>query len=149
MDEQQIQKLKTTAVELISRMGYQEPTAEYHEEKRRLSVFINDASGQPLSLRDDIKDALEHILRQIAHKQDIHSLYIDINNYRANREKLIIELSKAAARKVNATKNSVELPPMNAYERRLVHVELATRPDVQTESDGEGGGRRVIVRPFE
>ena len=79
----------------------------------------------------------------------MYPMYVDINNYLANREQLILELAKAAARKVNTAKQSVNLPPMNAYERRLVHLELAMRPDVQTESEGEGLSRHVVVRAFE
>jgi predicted RNA-binding protein Jag len=37
---------------------------------------------------------------------------------------------------------------MNAYERRLIHAELAARPDVKTESLGEGRGRYVVVKPI-
>ena len=72
---------------------------------------------------------------------------MDVNNYRRERERLIIELAQAAARKALASKSSVDLPVLNAYERRLVHVELATRPDIKTESVGEGKDRHVVVKP--
>ena len=73
---------------------------------------------------------------------------MDVNNYKKERERLITELAKAAARKVLAEKKDVELPVMNAYERRLVHVELAARPDVKTESVGEGTNRHIVVKPL-
>ena len=38
---------------------------------------------------------------------------------------------------------------MNAYERRLVHVELAVHPDVRTESEGDGRERCVVIKPIE
>ena len=73
---------------------------------------------------------------------------LDINNYRREREHLIGEIAKAAARKALMNKQDVELPIMNAYERRLVHMELASRPDVKTESIGEGAERRVVIKPI-
>jgi len=149
MNPETIDNFKYTVIELIGKMGYFEPTAEYHEEKKRLSVFVNDASGRPITLREDIREALGVIIKQIARKKGIYPVYVDINNYHANREQLILELAKAAARKANTTKQPVNLPPMNAYERRLVHVELSMRPDVQTESEGEGLGRYVVVRTLE
>ena len=76
------------------------------------------------------------------------SVFIDVNNYRKEREKIIIELAKAAARKVAATQKEVSLPVMNAYERRLVHLELSSRPDVATESVGEAKERYVVVKPL-
>jgi len=54
---------------------------------------------------------------------------------------------KAAARKSLAEKKEISLPPMNAYERRLVHVELSSRPDIKTESAGEGGERHIVIMP--
>ena len=37
---------------------------------------------------------------------------------------------------------------MNAYERRLIHVEIANHPDLKTESIGEGRERRVVIKPI-
>jgi len=73
---------------------------------------------------------------------------LDVNNYRRQREDLIVELAKAAARKVAATQTEISLPPMNAYERRLIHAELAERPDLKTESKGEGKERAVVIKPL-
>ncbi|OHB21742.1 MAG: hypothetical protein A2939_05405 [Parcubacteria group bacterium RIFCSPLOWO2_01_FULL_48_18] len=143
------ESLKQTTVTLIRLMGYLEPVVEYYSEKKRLAVYINDAVGKPIFLKDELKDALEFVIKQIARKQGVVPVFVDINNYRSDREKLILELAKVAARKVGLTKKEVALPPMNAYERRLVHVELATRPDVVTASEGEGIDRHVVVRPFD
>src|SRR3989338_3411585 len=143
------ESLKQTTVTLIRLMGYLEPVVEYYSEKKRLAVYINDAVGKPIFLKDELKDALEFVIKQIARKQGVVPVFVDINNYRSDREKLILELAKVAARKVGLTKKEVALQPMNAYERRLVHVELATRPDVVTASEGEGIDRHVVVRPFD
>ncbi|MEK7463381.1 MAG: R3H domain-containing nucleic acid-binding protein, partial [Patescibacteria group bacterium] len=78
----------------------------------------------------------------------IENLVLDMNNYRREREHLISELAKAAARKVLMNKQEVQLPAMNAYERRIVHMELASRPDVKTESSGLGPERHIIVKPI-
>jgi spoIIIJ-associated protein len=59
------------------------------------------------------------------------------------------ELARKAAREAVLKKKPVELPAMNAYERRVVHSELALRPDVMTESSGEEPNRRVVVKPLE
>jgi spoIIIJ-associated protein len=61
---------------------------------------------------------------------------------------LILEIAKASAQKVIALKQEVRLPAMNAYERRLIHTELSMRPDVKTESVGEGKDRAVVIRPI-
>mgnify|MGYP001613694030 FL=1 len=91
---------------------------------------------------------MEHLARMVAKKNGVENIFIDINNYRKERENIIVELAKASARKALLAKEEIKLPPMNAYERRLIHVELSTRPDVKTESMGEGRERYVVVKPL-
>ncbi|OGM91455.1 hypothetical protein A3A20_02690 [Candidatus Wolfebacteria bacterium RIFCSPLOWO2_01_FULL_45_19] len=117
------------------------------------NIEANDEGKISISIYDDaIKNAarflpdLETAARLVAKKNNLFIAGVDINNYRKERERLIVELAKASARKAIVEKQPVELPPMNAYERRLVHVELASRPDVKTESVGEGATRRVSIQ---
>src|SRR3989344_2834422 len=98
------------------------------------NIEANDEGKISISIYDD------------AIKNNLFVAGVDINNYRKERERLIVELAKASARKAIVEKQPVELPPMNAYERRLVHVELASRPDAKTESVGEGATRRVSIQ---
>jgi len=58
-------------------------------------------------------------------------------------------LARAAAQKVMATKNPISLPPMNSYERRLVHMALAHHPEVTTESSGSDKTRFVTIKLVE
>lgn len=95
-----------------------------------------------------LKD-LEHIIRLVLQKQNYPKrVILDINNYRSGREEYLKELAKETAHRVILTKKPVNLPAMNAYERRVIHVELATHPDVMTESIGEEPNRQLIVKPY-
>jgi len=73
---------------------------------------------------------------------------LDINNYRHNREEFLKEVAKETAHRVILTKEPIKLPAMNAYERRIIHMELATHPDVATESEGEEPERYLVVKPY-
>ena len=88
-------------------------------------------------------------MRLIAAKDNWEGgVFVDINNYRRERENLILELARAAARKAVVTKGEIPLPVMNSYERRLIHLELSSHPDVKTESVGEGKERYIIIKPI-
>ncbi|MDP3729399.1 MAG: R3H domain-containing nucleic acid-binding protein [bacterium] len=113
----------------------------------KVTMFIHDEEVVNKFFPKAIFD-IEHIVKIIAKKLGIDRVGVDVNNYKRERETLITELAKAAARKVLAEKKEIALPAMNAYERRIVHVELATRPDVKTESLGEGSERHIIVKPL-
>lgn len=119
------------------------------------SVFIYESDLLKVADENLIKnnmpsffDSLNHLLQMIAKKNDVKPIIIDINNYRREREGLIAELARAAAKKVVATRQEVSLPAMNSYERRIVHVELAVHPDVRTESMGEGKSRYITIKPI-
>lgn len=149
MESDRIEKIQKIIEGLLSRMGYNHFKTEYSDERKRLSISIVDAAGKAIPFNPEAEHALGTIIKQIIRSHDAGPLHVDINNYHAEREKLIVELAKAAARKATITKTTITLPAMNAYERRLVHVELAARPDVKTESEGEGEGRHIIVCPLE
>ena len=117
-----------------------------NEEFRHGAVFIEDI--EPLSKEGvaHLVEDINHILQLIAKKNSVSPVFFDVNNYRREREVLITELARAAAQKVMATKGELSLPPMNSYERRLVHTALAHHPEVVTESLGVGRDRYVIVK---
>lgn len=149
--------IQTTKI-LLERMWFSDVGVEAEPEGKKLRIFINEGEWIKEWIPRLIAD-LEHILRLTARKEygiatepeSVEGrgfIFVDVNNYRKERERLIVEIAKAAARKASLTKGAISLPAMNAYERRLVHTELATRPDVKTESISEGQERHVIVKPI-
>jgi len=137
------QKLQT----LINLMGFNDFSINTAEESKRLNIFINDVNFVSGQLSQFVSD-LEYLIKMIAKKEGVDMVFIDINNHRKEREDLIIKLAKASAKKAVVTKSEIVLPPMNAFERRLVHAELAVNPDIKTESTGEGKERRVVIKPI-
>jgi len=140
-----MQNLKETTVKLLSFFNFRETSVEINEEIKRISLRIEDeivnAKNMPI-----IIGSFNQILKLIAKKYNEGPIIVDVNNYHQEREKLVIALAKAGAKKAVITKNDVILPPMNAFERHLVHEELSVRPDLKTESIGEGKSRRVVVK---
>jgi predicted RNA-binding protein Jag len=129
---------------LLTLVGFPGAEIAIDGEHRKISVFIDDFVIQEnVSV---ILPALDHILNLMLRKEGDQAFVVDINHYRKDRERIIVDLAKAAARKAIITKNDVELPPMNAYERRLVHMEITEHPELHTESVGVSKERRVIIK---
>ncbi len=144
MNEEFKKQVKT----IVEMLGLNEPSVDFDPEGRKIIIFANEGDWLKGQLPYVVSD-LERLVNLLAKKHGMEeTVYIDLNNYRKERENIITELAKAAARKVQMTKQEVNLPAMNAYERRLVHTELATRPDVKSESSGEGRERHVVVKPI-
>jgi spoIIIJ-associated protein len=142
MDKEQF---KQTIQKIFEASGL-DVSVEADFETNKVNIFIYDERIKeffPKLIFD-----IEHLIKIIAKRFQIERLSVDVNNYKKERENIIVELARVAARKVLAEKKEITLPAMNAYERRLVHVELATRPDVKTESIGEGAERHIVIKPL-
>lgn len=140
-------EIKLSAQKLLELLGLNEPSIDFDKENNKLAVFANEGDWIKSWLPGLVAD-LERLINLIGKKKNWPAVFVDVNNYRKERENIIVELAKAAARKVLMTKQEVRLPAMNAYERRLIHMELSTRPDVKSESMGEGRERCVVVKPL-
>ncbi len=141
-----MQEIHLKITKLIELMGFSDFRVEPDGNFRKISIVINDTLLRDKHLPTLVLN-LDRIARLMAKQANHDPIIIDVNNYRREREDLIVKLAKAAARKAALEKTDVSLPVMNAYERRLVHTELAMRPDVKTESIGTVS-RFVVVKPL-
>ena len=91
---------------------------------------------------------LQHILKLILRKQIAEPFYLslDINEYKKNKEEYLRDVAKTAADEVILFKKPKELSPMPSAERRVIHLALAERSDVVSESLGDGPDRRVVIK---
>lgn len=109
------------------------------------SAFFHgeDGKGEPLR-------ALEHLLqRTYGEALRPRALRLRCAGFRERRDAALTEEARRLAAEVRSTGQAIELEPMNAYERRIVHVALQDEPGVATHSVGEGAARRVRVHPAE
>ncbi len=96
--------------------------------------------------------AFEHLVRLMAARKITNpvgdfNFIIDANDYRKSRTDYLIGLAKDTAQRVIQTGKAEALSPMSSYERKLIHTELASYKEIQTESVGQEPRRRVVVKP--
>lgn len=92
--------------------------------------------------------ALEHLLRSILYKNGFTDrVSVDINGYKEDKDRMIVSIAKDAADQAFREKKPVVLRPMNAYERRIVHMTVCDDMRVETESIGENDERKVVIKP--
>jgi spoIIIJ-associated protein len=94
-------------------------------------------------------DAIEHLAAAVAFPPgaERRPISVDAQGYRARRERRLRELAEQAATQALAEHAPMELDPMSAAERKVVHMALADRDDVETSSDGREPERFVVVWP--
>lgn len=105
-------------------------------------------NGQNLS-------ALEHLVRLMSFRKfteedakENTNFIVDINDYKKSRTDFLISIAREAAKRVSQSQRAEALSPMSSYERRVVHMELASFNEIQTESIGEEPKRRIVIKPI-
>ena len=94
-------------------------------------------------------DALQYLVNVSAFRDRpfFKRVVLDAEGYRQRRVEAIQGMAHRTARRAVRERRTVEMPPMNALERRVVHLFLSENPGVSTESEGSGDNRRVKVSP--
>jgi spoIIIJ-associated protein len=107
-----------------------------------------EGADRAFLLDDDavVLEALEHLLKRMyAYLLPSRRLLVDCDGHRETRDEALRQKALGLAAAVRADGTSRVTDPLNAYERRIVHLALAEAPGVTTYSVGEGAGRRVTI----
>lgn len=150
MEQEQI--IKTTTEEFLRSMGFQDFSIETKRgDGANPWVFkiTIPTAGQLIGNKGANIVYLEHIIKIMVKRKiaEGEPFVLDINDYRKSKESFLKEIARMAAQKVVLSGREEALPPMTAYERRIIHLELSMRPDVVTESLGEGTERHLVIKP--
>lgn len=146
--------IKKNTSELLEKMSIVVSSLSVEEDKEGNFNVMLDAeedSGVLIGYHGENLNSLQRILSLICYKSsgEWQRVIVDVSGYRDERRTRLEELAENAAKRVRFLQDPVTLPPMNAFERRIVHMKVAEIPSVWTESAGEGWERRVVIRPGE
>ena len=149
MDKKHKKKAEKIIKEFIKKSTF-DFDFEMKDEEDCLNLKLSSEEGQVfIGQQGVILSDLQSILGRIIRKQIDSPLYlnVDINQYKENKEKYLQGLAQETANRVSLEHKEQSLFPMNAFERRVIHLELQKRSDIKTESIGIGSQRRVVVKP--
>ena len=117
-------------------------------ETARLNVRGSDL-GVLIGRRGEKLASLQHIVNLIVAKKEgeYHRIAVDVENYRGRREEQLRDVADRAAKRVLQTGKIIQLEPMPAIERRIVHMALVENDKVRTQSVGVEPNRRIVILP--
>lgn len=123
---------------------------EYSIEKTDKAIKVNLFNkdlGYLIGYRGETLYALQNILSAVASKgiKGKIRVILDIEGYKAKREKTLEDLAEKVAKTVIKTRKTVKLEPMQAYERKIIHSKLQGNTKVETVSVGEEPHRRIVI----
>ena len=104
-------------------------------------------TGTIIGKRGATLDAVQCLASYVVNKDSDKYIRVilDAENYRAKREKTLVNLANRLAGKVERTGRPTTLEPMNPYERKVIHCTLQNHPSVKTRSEGKDPYRKVII----
>lgn len=112
----------------------------------RAYIAIDTESEQLVGKDGEVLDAIQELARLVVMTEtgNRSRLMVDVAGFRARRRAELVALAKDAIAEVQETGEPARLTPMNAYERKIVHDEVAAA-GLTSESEGEPPHRRVVV----
>ena len=104
-------------------------------------------TGTIIGKRGSTLDAVQCLASYVVNKDSDKYIRVilDAENYRAKREKTLVNLANRLAGKVERSGRPTTLEPMNPYERKVIHCTLQNHPNVKTRSEGKDPYRKVII----
>lgn len=147
--EESIVYAKKYLEDLLSFFGLNtEVSASHEEEVIQLNVPSTAMNGFLIGQRGDTMRSLQYLV-STALKNQGHEFWrvnVDIAGYKQQRADRLVERAEAWITKVKESGQPMELKPMNAADRRVIH-KAADDAGLATESIGEGRDRRVVLKP--
>ena len=106
-------------------------------------ISIDEYDGDDGELILDVSGGDLAILSNLIHFH--YPIVVDIEGYKSRRKQKLVSLAESAAERAIKNEGQVRMSPMNAYERRIVHLSLLENEHVTTHSEGEDPQRCVVV----
>ena len=139
---------KTTTEEFLRRLGF-EPTITEHPLDEGLLLDLQcDEAGRLIGRQGQTLAEIQYLINRLIFQQDKTSpkVTLDVGGYRSQAREALVKRALEAAEKVRRWGDVVELEPMNAFDRRIVHNALRDDPSVETHSvEAEGTTKKVIL----
>jgi len=141
---------KEVVLTLLTKMGIESKVKDLKEGESKVYVELDSKfSGLIIGKRGKTLEALQFLVNLIVNHRtgSNKKIILDIEEYRAKRERALRKMSKEIAAKVSKSGKPWVLEPMNPFERRLIHLALQNDSRVTTKSEGQGIYRKVKISP--
>jgi spoIIIJ-associated protein len=142
--------LKDNLEKIFEFIGIDPDTEIEEKDESNYAVTITgDDLNFLIGFRGQSLDGLQNILKLMIYRQTKTQpiLTVDINSYRDRKTEKLQDMARNYIDKVRFFQKEVELPRMNPWERREIHMLVSEYDDIESESTGEGNNRRIVLKP--
>jgi spoIIIJ-associated protein len=147
--EEPAERVRAVVARIVHALGLR-ATVDIEENDDELRATVNgDELGLLIGKHGATIDAVQHLAFRAAYRgrEERKQVTVDAAGYRERREVALHRMADRAAAEALRYDRPVELEPMRAPERKIVHTYLSERSDVETHSEGDEPDRRLVVSP--
>ena len=133
---------------ILATLGFPGTVEEHPFDAGLMLDVKTDESGRLIGRQGQTLADLQYIVNRILFQQDQSApkVMLDVGGYRSQAREALVKTAKDAADKVRRWGDAVELEPLNAFDRRIVHHALREDPDVETHSvEVDGTDKKVLI----
>ena len=142
---------KATLEKVLNLLGFTATVEENHMEEGILLDVKTEDSGRLIGRQGQTLADLQYITNRLLFQQDPSApkVLVDVSGYRAQAREALVKKAKEAAEKVRRWGDVIELEPLNAFDRRIVHQALKDDPNIETHSvEVQGTDKKaILLRP--
>ena len=149
LPEEPAERVRALVSRVANALGLR-ASVDVEESDETIRATVNgDDLGILIGKHGSTIDALQHLALRVAYRGTAadRQVVVDAAGYRERREMALQRAAERAVADALDFGRPVELEPMTAAERRLVHTYLRDRNDIQTHSEGDEPDRRLVVSP--
>ena len=145
-----LDEIRALVSSVLDAMGFEARVEVYDAGGFIAADVAPDNTALFIGQKGETIDALQYLVNVSAFRDRpfFKRIVLDAEGYRQRRVEAIQGMAHRTARRAVRERRTVEMPPMNSSERRVVHLFLSENPGVTTESEGSGDNRRVKVFPI-
>ena len=139
---------KTTLETILQLLGFTATVEEHPLDDGFLLEVKTEDSGRLIGRQGQTLSDLQYITNRLSFQQDptAPKIMVDVGGYRAQAREALVKKAQEAAEKVRRWGDVVELEPLSAFDRRIVHNAIKNDPDIETHSvEVEGTEKKVIL----
>ena len=147
--EKTISKIEEILKNIFNITGESDIKYELIKENNQITLkIVGDKVSHLIGYKGKTIESLQSLLNAMLKREDEEyaKVFVEINDYKKQKEEKLKRLANKMADNVIRFRKPIKLEPMSAYERLIIHRELADRKDVETESIGEEPRRRVVIK---
>ena len=136
---------------VLERMGIP-ADIDVNEAEDKIVLEIQTADPEMvIGRKGQVVDALQHLVSKVVYRERAGEkgkpIIVDAGGYRAKHIERLQALAARMGEKALATQRIVDLAPMSAHDRRIVHMAIAEMAGLSSRSEGEGDDRHILVVP--